>query len=420
MPIEVVNSVVARINTTGKWPKMCDSKKMTKKQCGEKMAAIVSAKAKKRRALKGGSCCGLTAHSAYTQDPSDAYVSVEEDGGIWVKVMDYDASLLGADGKPYTVDETALMASLGAWVSPAYDLKGHIDHKQEKEVEIEFMDARYDLGDGLYVKLKPEDKEVWQSVAEGVMRPSGEFIVPEDPEAIDTEGVVQFVMPSGMGLMWEGEPTSPGSGPGNPSQEAVSAEIVGGENTSDETGADPKPDEAGADPKEGADPKTDEAGGEKGDQTPPAKTKESTGPLDAMKADLDAANKKLDERQKQIDDLLAEKDDIGKAREKLEESEKERLAKDLPEEYDSEGVSLGQMKRDVILYQASIAKAKEQIVSGPTFQEDDSLPGGELDEAEYKKIRQQELVALGMARATPAGATTNPDMPTHANYKGKK
>jgi hypothetical protein len=221
------------------------------------------------------------------------------------------------------------------------------------------------------------------------MRPSGEFIVPEDPEAIDTEGVVQFVMPSGMGLMWEGEPTSPGSGPGNPSQEAVSAEIVGGENTSDETGADPKPDEAGADPKEGADPKTDEAGGEKGDQTPPAKTKESTDPLDAMKAEL-------------------------------EESEKERLAKDLPEEYDSEGVSLGQMKRDVILYQASIAKAKEQIVSGPTFQEDDSLPGGELDEAEYKKIRQQELVALGMARATPAGATTNPDMPTHANYNGKK
>jgi len=410
MPIEVVNSVVARIKKTGKWPAMCDKAKMTMKQCGEKMAAAVSAKAKKRRALKGGAT-GTSAHSTYSQDPRDTYISVEDDGGIWVKVMDHDAALLGADGKPYTVDETALMATLGAWVSPAYDLRGHIDHLQEKEVAIEFMDARYDIGDGLFVKMKPEDPEVWQSVAEGVMRPSGEFVVPEDPEAVDGDGVVQFVMPTGMGLMWEGEPTSPGSGPGNPSQEAVSAEIVGGENTSEETGAEPP----AAAPPEGAETAGE---GDTGDQTPPAKTKESPDPVAAVQAKLDDAQKELDARQKQIDDLLGEKEEHGKAWEKLEKSEKERLAKQLPEEYDHTDVPLEQMKRDVALYQASIAKAKEQIVSGPTFQESDVLAGNELTDEEYTKLQAEEKAILGMAATIPAGFT--PALPDHANYKGKK
>lgn len=472
MPIEVVNSVVARIKKTGKWPKMCDSKKMTMKQCGEKVAAIVENKAKKRRALKGGQKGRLqtvllpkgkaktkaaatawakkngywkgtvretennwrfrqfappkdgeyrthelsggvklvylqggysNAYSTYTQDPSSAYISVEEDGGIWVKVMDHDAALLGADGKPYTLDETALMATLGAWVSPAYDLKGHIDHRPEKEVEIEFMDAKYDLGDGLYVKMKPVDTEVWQSVAEGVMRPSGEFIVPEDPDSVDEEGVVQFVMPTGMGLMWEGEPTSEGAGPGNPSQEAVSAEIVGGEKVSDET-TEPEP--------------APEGGEEEGDQTPSSEKQESPGELVTMKAELDKARKELEDRQKQIDELLAEKDDMGKAREKLEQAEKDRLAKLLPEEYDHEGVSLDQMKRDAALYQSSIEKAKETIVSGPTFQESDELAGDELTDEEYQRLRKEEQEALGFTATIPSGMA--PPLPTQPNYRGKQ
>ena len=465
MPIEVVRAVEAKCNA-GKRPKMCPSS-MSCHACGERVAAIVSAKAKKRRALKGGSGGGrvqsvrvpksvastreaalewakshgyknytvretdnfwalrqfeppeggdyrtkvladgvelvllvggvMSVYGGYTQDPASHYVSVEEDGGIWLKAMDWDAELASGDGRFLPVDETALMATLGAWVSPAYEMKAHIDHRPERDVAMDFLDAKYEIGDGLYLKVKPQDEEIWKAVAEGAMRPSPEFDwFPDDNESF-VDGVVQFVLPSGLGLMWEGKPLSEGSGPDMPSDDALPMSIAGGTMTE-------------KDKNSGAESSASDKGQNR-DQDAVA----------ALKAEVEKLQKELGELKTAHEKVLTDSKAVEAEKMAFEKREKEALLKELPDNYPDKDADLKVLRRDAFIYKAAQESARKAAITAPNPKEQDTSIGNQFSEADYEKARQLEAKVRGL-NASPkvvfgetvmesSGSTYRPESP---------
>jgi len=134
-----------------------------------------------------------------------------------------DTRLRGLSGDRYLVDPIAHMAALPQWTKIT---KGHIDHKIDAESEIEVGEARYDVDKGLYLKIRSDNPEISKGIKNGSILPSIEIDV-DNNDVLD-ENLIDYYVPTGLGLMKDNEPMGNSVGPEKPN-ERFSVPIYAGE-----------------------------------------------------------------------------------------------------------------------------------------------------------------------------------------------
>ena len=378
MPEAIVKQVEKQCKA-GKKPTMCKDTQDCH-ACGEKVAAIVAAKREKGQSVAGGSLDGDAdvshLHGLYSQD-NLTYEPIDDGNGIWLRVFDFDAKLKNTEtGAPIQVSQEALMASRAKWISPLYpDIMANIDHnlgsikKEFSREEFDFLEAKYEINDGLYLKVQPSDTEIRDALLSGMLRPSPEFDIKE------YEDVGDVMWPTGLGLMWEGTPVSKGSGAAAPSTIAI-----GGENVTDEPKPDPEP-KVNAEPEPKPEPK-------------PEPEPVETSAEDKLKEEMETLRKEMAEMKTNYEAVL--KDNEGqKEREKEHiEKEKAKIAKKLPDGYPTD-VSLDMMRKDLVMHEANLKAAGKLVAEGPNFVEKDDMLGGEMTEEMYKQASAVEDRMMG-------------------------
>ena len=115
------------------------------------------------------------------------------------------------------------MAALPTWNKIN---NGHIDHNRENRVDIEIGEARYDIDKGLYLKVRTNDDEVNKELKRGDILPSIEVDV-ESEDVLD-KNIIDYYVPTGLGLMKDNEPMGNSVGPEKPS-DRFSVPIFAGE-----------------------------------------------------------------------------------------------------------------------------------------------------------------------------------------------
>ena len=145
------------------------------------------------------------------------------DDWTWILATENDTRLRGLSGDKYLIDPTAHMAALPTWTKIN---NGHIDHNREKRVDIEVGEARYDIDKGLYLKVRTNDDEVNRELKRGDILPSIEVDV-ESEDVLD-KNIIDYYVPTGLGLMKDNEPMGNSVGPEKPS-DRFSVPIFAGE-----------------------------------------------------------------------------------------------------------------------------------------------------------------------------------------------
>ena len=145
------------------------------------------------------------------------------DDWTWILATENDTRLRGLSGEKYLIDPTAHMAALPTWTKIN---NGHIDHNREKRVDIEVGEARYDIDKGLYLKVRTNDDEVNRELKRGDILPSIEVDV-ESEDVLD-KNIIDYYVPTGLGLMKDNEPMGNSVGPEKPS-DRFSVPIFAGE-----------------------------------------------------------------------------------------------------------------------------------------------------------------------------------------------
>jgi hypothetical protein len=387
MPKEIVDALMKQIRA-GKLPAFCRKEGIKGEKCAHAYANVIGNKIERRKAAKGGNWSEdlLKSFGHYTQIPLEDEIIVEDDG-IWLLAADKDTRLRLIDGRTVPVAESAHMASLGAWVHPDYDISFHIDHRSDKTVDATIKDVRYDLERGLYLKVNTEDEQIMSALETGDIRPSIETSV----EVKD--GVIDFYFPTGVGLMWEGEPMGAEVGAEAPPAEAMAA--LGGDLVTE----DPKPEQ---EPKVEADPKKTEEGDPK--KTPPTPT-----PPEPPKAPEPPA-KGEDDFKAKYEELLtkleANKDKDNPYVEELRLSYISRLPEGMREDYKETGIE--ELKTLVSLSEAvrvefeDRLKATEKRVA-PIIQERDKIESIKKDVDEYGAMTSEKWAQVKAMELTMRG-----------------
>jgi len=145
------------------------------------------------------------------------------DDWTWILATENDTRLRGLSGDRYLIDPTAHMAALPTWNKIN---NGHIDHNRENRVDIEVGEARYDIDKGLYLKVRTNDNEVNKQLKRGDILPSIEVDV-ESEDVLD-KNIIDYYIPTGLGLMKDNEPMGNSVGPEKPS-DRFSVPIFAGE-----------------------------------------------------------------------------------------------------------------------------------------------------------------------------------------------
>ena len=145
------------------------------------------------------------------------------DDWTWILATENDTRLRGLSGDRYLIDPTAHMAALPTWTKIN---NGHVDHNRENRVDIEVGEARYDIDKGLYLKVRTNDNEVNKELKRGDILPSIEVDV-ESEDVLD-KNIIDYYVPTGLGLMKDNEPMGNSVGPEKPS-DRFSVPIFAGE-----------------------------------------------------------------------------------------------------------------------------------------------------------------------------------------------
>ena len=145
------------------------------------------------------------------------------DDWTWILATENDTRLRGLSGDRYLVDPIAHMAALPQWTKIT---KGHIDHKMDSESELEVGEARYDVDKGLYLKVRSDTPEISTGLKKGSILPSIEIDV-ENEDVLDNN-IIDYYVPTGLGLMKDNEPMGNSVGPEKPN-ERFSVPIYAGE-----------------------------------------------------------------------------------------------------------------------------------------------------------------------------------------------
>ena len=240
--------------------------------------------------------------------------------------------------------------------------------------EFDFLEGRYAWGDGLYLRVMAADEELRTALLDGTVRPSVEM------DLVMVEDDNDVVWPTGLGLMWQGEATSPGAGAAAPPETAL--ELQGGKTVTDEN--------PGSDPNAGGEPPkrvvVDIAGAEN-----------VKAALEAMK--LQAEKQKAEyeatiaKHKADFDTLQAKNKEFTDKEATAEKARREELLKKLPEEYPNREGSLKEIERDIFLFEKARKEAKANRVVGPKFTEKDTL-SGEWSQEMYEKGKAFEMGTL--------------------------
>ena len=201
---DTVITPVKKRCATGKMPAwMRKMKKSNDYSCEELATAVTSLVTDKRK----------RARKAMAGDKKTSVLSLYGgDDWTWILATENDTRLRGLSGDRYLIDPTAHMAALPTWNKIN---NGHIDHNREKRVDIEVGEARYDIDKGLYLKVRTNDDEVNKELKRGDILPSIEVDV-ESEDVLD-KNIIDYYVPTGLGLMKDNEPMGNSVGPEKPS-----------------------------------------------------------------------------------------------------------------------------------------------------------------------------------------------------------
>ena len=211
----IVTTPVQKRCATGKMPAwMRKMKKSNDYSCDELATAVtnlVVEKRKRARRVEAG------------KKKTSVLSLYGGDDWTWILATENDTRLRGLSGEKYLIDPTAHMAALPTWTKIN---NGHIDHNREKRVDIEVGEARYDIDKGLYLKVRTNDDEVNKELKRGDILPSIEVDV-ESEDVLD-KNIIDYYVPTGLGLMKDNEPMGNSVGPEKPS-DRFSVPIFAGE-----------------------------------------------------------------------------------------------------------------------------------------------------------------------------------------------
>ena len=212
---DIVTTPVQKRCATGKMPAwMRKMKKSNDYSCDELATAVtnlVVEKRKRARRVEAG------------KKKTSVLSLYGGDDWTWILATENDTRLRGLSGEKYLIDPTAHMAALPTWTKIN---NGHIDHNREKRVDIEVGEARYDIDKGLYLKVRTNDDEVNRELKRGDILPSIEVDV-ESEDVLD-KNIIDYYVPTGLGLMKDNEPMGNSVGPEKPS-DRFSVPIFAGE-----------------------------------------------------------------------------------------------------------------------------------------------------------------------------------------------
>ena len=222
------------------------------------------------------------------------------DDWTWILATENDTRLRGLSGDRYLIDPTAHMAALPTWNKIN---NGHIDHNREKRVDIEVGEARYDIDKGLYLKVRTNDDDINKQIKKGDILPSIEVDV-ESEDVLD-KNIIDYYVPTGLGLMKDNEPLGNSVGPEKPS-DRFSVPVYAGE--IDMTEEKEKVDEE----------KTEEVEAQvEPDAETPAEPETVEEPEKESVDELTQATDKVAELEKRLEDVLSQVDSKASAEDEL-------------------------------------------------------------------------------------------------------
>ena len=212
---DVVVTPVKKRCETGRMPAwMRKMKKSNEYSCVELAEAVTDLVTTKRK----------RARKAMAGDKKTSVLSLYGgDDWTWILATENDTRLRGLSGDRYLIDPTAHMAALPTWTKV---LNGHIDHNLDKKVDINVGEARYDIDKGLYLKVRTNDDDINRQLKRGEILPSIEVDV-ESEDVLD-KNIIDYYIPTGLGLMKDNEPMGNSVGPEKPS-DRFSVPIFAGE-----------------------------------------------------------------------------------------------------------------------------------------------------------------------------------------------
>ena len=289
---EVVTTPVKKRCATGKMPAwMRKMKKSNDYSCEELATAVTSLVTDKRK----------RARKAMAGDKKTSVLSLYGgDDWTWILATENETRLRGLSGDRYLIDPTAHMAALPTWTKI---MDGHIDHNLEKRVEIDVGEARYDIDKGLYLKVRTNDDDINKQIKKGDILPSIEVDV-ESEDVLD-KNIIDYYVPTGLGLMKDNEPLGNSVGPEKPS-DRFSVPVFAGE--LDMTEEKEKVDEE----------KTEEVEAQvEPDAETPAEPETVEEPKEESVDELTQATDKVAELEKKLEDVLNQVDSKASAEDEL-------------------------------------------------------------------------------------------------------
>lgn len=379
---DIVTKPVQKRCATGKMPAwMRKMKKSNGYSCEELATAVTDLVVNKRKRAK----------RVEAGEKKTSVLSLYGgDDWTWILATENDTRLRGLSGDRYLIDPTAHMAALPTWTKIN---KGHVDHNRENRVDIEVGEARYDIDKGLYLKVRTNDNEVNKELKRGDILPSIEVDV-ESEDVLD-KNIIDYYVPTGLGLMKDNEPMGNSVGPEKPS-DRFSVPIFAGEidmtkekeEVKEETQEEEEEVEAQAEPA----------------VETPAKSETEEEPKEESVDELTMATNKVAELEKRLEEVLNQVDSKASAEDELKKIYMSKIPESIHSDVNS--LDLPTLKAFAKLsdhFNSQIEDSSTRLEEAPVINETDSVgldagidSNGRMEDKLYYSLKIKHAEANGM------------------------
>ena len=379
---DIVTKPVQKRCATGKMPAwMRKMKKSNGYSCEELATAVTDLVVNKRKRAK----------RVEAGEKKTSVLSLYGgDDWTWILATENDTRLRGLSGDRYLIDPTAHMAALPTWTKIN---KGHIDHNRENRVDIEVGEARYDIDKGLYLKVRTNDDEVNRELKRGDILPSIEVDV-ESEDVLD-KNIIDYYVPTGLGLMKDNEPMGNSVGPEKPA-DRFSVPIFAGEldmtkekeEVKEETQEEEEEVEAQAEPA----------------AETPAKSETEEEPKEESVDELKMATDKVAELEKRLEEVLNQVDSKASAEDELKKIYMSKIPEAIHSDVNS--LDLPTLKAFAKLsdhFNSQIEDSSARLEEAPVINETDSVgldagidSNGRMEDKLYYSLKIKHAEANGM------------------------
>ncbi len=379
---DIVTKPVQKRCATGKMPAwMRKMKKSNGYSCEELATAVTDLVVNKRKRAK----------RVEAGEKKTSVLSLYGgDDWTWILATENDTRLRGLSGDRYLIDPTAHMAALPTWTKIN---KGHVDHNRENRVDIEVGEARYDIDKGLYLKVRTNDNEVNKELKRGDILPSIEVDV-ESEDVLD-KNIIDYYVPTGLGLMKDNEPMGNSVGPEKPA-DRFSVPIFAGEldmtkekeEVKEETQEEEEEVEAQAEPA----------------VETPAKSETEEEPKEESVDELKMATDKVAELEKRLEEVLNQVDSKASAEDELKKIYMSKIPETIHSDVNS--LDLPTLKAFAKLsdhFNSQIEDSSARLEEAPVINETDSVgldagidSNGRMEDKLYYSLKIKHAEANGM------------------------